>query len=366
MSNAVENIGIADRVIIKIERPGIDSPPEMVTSNDVPQAADATIDDVNPAAAAIVDALARERPDFIRPLDSFDVPTHDGAITAAPESDPAQVNEATVQGVIREVKLAYNRDPQKRRVLFCTPSLGMIRIEWHHADKFMARPVNWQSVDYSPVGYDVAEARNDAVALALRDRHDWLLFIDHDVLAPGDALMRMARHMMRFDKPVVSGLYYTKCSFPEPLVFRGGANGPFYGWKQGEEFWVNGIPMGFALIHTSIFRAMRPPYFVTPRMLLDTESGLYSGRSSMAGTEDLPWCYRVIEEGVIQKAGWKVPDPANPFWMDTNIFCQHITPEGVKFPEAVGDAYVRDHEKAREAIEAHAAEQEAAAREAAA
>lgn len=252
-----------------------------------------------------------------------------------------------IGGAIREVKVSYNPDPHSRRVVIATPSTGVVRIEWYHAQMFLTKPVNWFSILASPVNQQVAEARNDCVIGALQDRADWILFIDHDVLPPPDAIMRMQRHMIRLECPVVSGLYYTRSNFPEPLIFRGRCNGPYYDWEPGDVVWCDAVPMGLVLIHTSLFRAMRPPWFTTPAIPVDPSQ---PGSMAMSGTEDIFWCDRVLNEGILEKAGWKVPDPKNPFLIDTSIMCQHIDMNGRKFPECTGTGYLEDHKKAREAI----------------
>ena len=333
-------VGLRERVMIEIGRPA-----EEAALLEKERELD------KKAATTVQGAGLESHPEFERalssPLTSDQMPVHDGAesLASALEVDLDQTMP-TLESAIREVKLTYNRDPQTRRVMIAVPSTGTVRIEWHFSQQFMIRPVNWQCVGYAPTNFDVAEARNECVALALRENMDTVIFIDHDVCCPNDTLLRLCRHMMRGDKPVVSGLYYTKSNFPEPLVFRGRMNGPFYDWAHGDQFWCDGIPMGIAMIHTSVFRAMKPPYFVTPRMSIESDRG--SGL--LEGTEDLSWCSRVISEEVLQKAGWSMPDPKNPFWMDTAIFGQHIDREGNRFPECTGEDYKHDHAAARAAI----------------
>lgn len=317
MSEQAENCGMADRVFIEIRPAGApEAPPPPEVPADLP-ALNAPLQSTVPTAGPVLDEIG---------------------------------------GAIREVKISYNPDPHSRRVVIATPSTGVVRIEWFHAQMFLTKPVNWFSILMSPVNQQVAEARNDCVIGALQDRADWILFIDHDVIPPPDAIMRMQQHMIRLNCPVVSGLYYTRCNYPEPLIFRGRCNGPFYDWEPGEKVWCDGIPMGLVLIHTSLFRAMRPPWFTTPNIPVDVE---IPGSMAKSGTEDLFWCDRVLNEGIIEKAGWKVPDPNNPFLLDTSIMCQHIDPNGRKFPECTGTGYLDDHRQAREAIRRLTAEKAA-------
>jgi hypothetical protein len=69
--------------------------------------------------------------------------------------------------------------------------------------------------------------------------------------------------------------------------------------------------------------------FETPRKAFYDENGQHN---QISGTSDLYWCDRIMRENVIERAGWKVPDPKNPFMLDTNLFCRHINMNGEQFP----------------------------------
>jgi hypothetical protein len=209
------------------------------------------------------------------------------------------------------------------KIMFGIPSTGWIRFEFFAAQTSLVIPTNWGNIVSSPIGYDVADARNHIVESAMANGVDWLFFIDHDVILPPDTLIKLRQHMFRKASPVVAGLYYAKGSDPEPLIYRGRSNGPYYDWDPGDTVWVDGVPMGCTMIHTSLFRIMEKPWFESPRRVSVNAQGQVLRE---AGTEDLYWCDRVIKEGLIEKTGidWGVKDPLNPFIMDTNIFCQHI------------------------------------------
>jgi hypothetical protein len=53
------------------------------------------------------------------------------------------------------------------------------------------------------------------------------------------------------------------------------------------------------------------------------------------GTSDLAWCNRVMEQGVLKRAGWpKIARKKYPFLVDTNIFCKHIDlATGTQYPQ---------------------------------
>ena len=63
-------------------------------------------------------------------------------------------------------------------------------------------------------GFQVTKARNFAVEQALKMGAKYLLFIDDDIIAPNNALMKLYNLMKERECPVTSGLYYKKV---EPL-----------------------------------------------------------------------------------------------------------------------------------------------------
>jgi hypothetical protein len=259
------------------------------------------------------------------------------------------------------IPTVYNHEPHSHTILVGIPTMGKVRMEWSRALWFAPKPTSFASAMCTPTGFQVAEGRNECVRAALEGKFDWVFFLDHDVIVPDHLYFTLRKYMTENLKPVVSGLYYMKSDYrPEPLVYRNSTepgrpkkagphtSGPFYDWKHGDSFWVSGIPMGCALIHTSLFRAMKPPYFHTPSVFstFKDDNGFEAGSQLFGGTEDLHWCNRVMEEDILSKAGWKVPDPQTPFWMDTSIFCRHISLDtGLVYPDCVPD-WDDNHKKA--------------------
>jgi hypothetical protein len=245
------------------------------------------------------------------------------------------------------------------RVMIGIPMTGVLRSEWVMARYGQVIPCNWAHVDFiqwldqfSPIGYMVADARNIIATAAVEGGFEWLLFIDHDVVLPPGLLIRINDYILKKDVPVMSGLYWTKSVPSEPLIYRGLGTSYYTGWKLGDKVWVDGVPMGCTLIHCSLLKVMyeeSPAYicgstgkggpreirsiFETPaRTFYDPEKQAWC---SMAGTEDLNWCKRVIDQGVLAKAGWgKIAKRKYPFLIDTNLFCRHIDWNGTQYPAA--------------------------------
>lgn len=238
------------------------------------------------------------------------------------------------------------------RIMIGIPMTGMLRSEWVLARYGQVIPCNWSNQEMyhwmsqaTPIGYDVANARNIIVDAFVKSKCQWLYFIDHDTILPPDAFVKINIYMMEKKVPVVTGLYFAKCHPPEPLLYRGRGNGHFRNFKIGEKHWVDGIPMGCTLIHGSILRAMwqdAEEYVAggnaKVRKVFDTPSGVIydpqtGGSRTYAGTEDLAWCNRVISGGYLKKAGWpEIAKKKYPFLADTSIFCRHITMDGQVFP----------------------------------
>ncbi len=240
---------------------------------------------------------------------------------------------------------------ETRRIFVATGITGLVRAEWAMARWNQAIPVNWSKVEYlmwlnqfSPLGFLVAEARNVAVKEFLEKGFEWLIFIDHDTILPPTFLITVNERIMKEKVPIWSGLYFTKSVPAEPLVFRGKGTGYFADWNMGDKVWVDGIPLGCAVIHRSILQVVwdeaedyeangmkMKRVFETPvRMWEDAKTGTWKTET---GTEDLNWCWRVKENGIFRKAGWpEYQKKTHPFLIDTNVFCSHINPDGTRYP----------------------------------
>jgi glycosyltransferase involved in cell wall biosynthesis len=234
----------------------------------------------------------------------------------------------------------------QKRIIVSIPLTGLVRVEWMLARYGQITPVNWslaefvQFVDtFSPLSFAVDDARNIAVKFAMEQNAEYLFFIDHDVILPPDTFIKVNNFIGEGKYPVLCGLYAAKGHPAEPLLFRGRGNSWFRNWKKGDKVWVDGIPMGCTVIHMDLLRAMwkeseeyrvgtnvvRRVFHTSRSVVVDPETSQFS---IQGGTEDLWWCDRVLKEGWMKRLGYKVPDPKNPFLMDTSIWCGHIDPDG--------------------------------------
>ena len=254
------------------------------------------------------------------------------------------------------------RNAVQKRLLIFTPTMGNVRMEWVQARYAQMIPTNWSFADMLqflssqiPMEYQLADAQNLLAKKVVEDGYEWVIFIEDDNVIPPDAFIRMNEYMNEGTIPMVSGLYFLKSTFAEPLLYRGRGNSHFRNWKLGDRVWVDGCPMGFLLVHGSLIRAaweeseeyvvmgekVRRVFEQPNRMWYDEVSG---GIVAKGGTTDLQWCSRLMEDGLLAKAGWpKFQKMKYPFLVDTRIFVKHIDRNtGVQWPVAVPARYIPD------------------------
>lgn len=138
------------------------------------------------------------------------------------------------------------------------PSFGMVHLFFCGRLFNLRHPMNRIVRQYYVVGKEVGAARNEIAANALgidsaQEKCTKLLFLDDDVLFHPDALLKLLSH----DRPIVSGLYYTKTSVPTPLVLHGQYGGTARGWTPGDLVECEGHGMGLCLIDTEVLRRVR-------------------------------------------------------------------------------------------------------------
>ena len=242
----------------------------------------------------------------------------------------------------------------RTNLLIVTPTLGIVRMEWAMARYGQAMPTNWSCASASlgignvvPMHYLVADAQNLGCEDVVKKGYEWLLLWEDDVIAPFDGLLQMNQYIRKAEVPVVSGLYFTKGLYSEPVVYRGMGTGAHTNFKLGDKVWADGVPTGFLLIHSSVIKLMweESEEYKTlggrvTRKIFDTVAQCYfdpetQSFSSGSGTSDLMWCLRVIEEKVLARAGWpKIGKKKYPFLCDTKIFCKHIDlSTGKQYPD---------------------------------
>jgi hypothetical protein len=242
-----------------------------------------------------------------------------------------------------------------RRVLFGIPMTGLLRSEWFWGMTGMATPTNWAQSHFAwpmsahyPLNFSVADARNIIVDKFVLDKHEWLFFIDHDVIPPPDMLLKWNNRILDGKLPLWGGLYFTK-SFPaEPLVYRGRGTTYYDKWKLGDKVWCDGMGLGCHVIHHSILKILWEEseeyeiwgnpgmkarrVFESPSFIgFDEKTGKPAG--VCRGTEDLPFYERIMKDKVLKRAGFpELQRRKYPFLCDTSVFCRHVDWNGIQYP----------------------------------
>ena len=252
----------------------------------------------------------------------------------------------------RNTQLVVSPMPATRRLMISVPMTGIVRSEWMLARYGQTIPCNWSQVEifhwmdsYSPMGFQVADARNVAVDHFIKEKFEWLFFIDHDVVLPHNCFIALNDYMMKKDyPPIFGGVYFTRSVPSEPLMYRGRGNGYVRGWHFGDKVWVDAMGMGCHMIHRSILEQTwkeSSEYMVgghMVRQVFETPSQTYYDAEkatwfSVGGTEDITFYTRLIKDRILEKAGWKKYQKMQyPYLCDTSLFCKHIDMNGVQYP----------------------------------
>lgn len=260
---------------------------------------------------------------------------------------------------IRNMDNNPDMDSWQKRVLVFTPSRGTPRMEWVQARYSQIIPTNWSFIEmqqfinpYVPIGYQLADAQNLMAKIVVEQDIEWVIYIEDDNVIPPDAFLRLNEYMNEATIPVVSGLYFLKSTYTEPLVYRGRGTSHFRDWKLGDRVWVDGIPFGLRLEHGSLIKAAwdeSEEYSVngevTRRVFSEPRAQWFDegkgGIVTKGGTTDLEWCSRLMNEGLFRKAGWnKFQKMKYPFLVDTRLFVKHIDPNGVMWPLQMPARYI--------------------------
>lgn len=152
----------------------------------------------------------------------------------------------------------------------------------------------------------IDEARNEIVRFALHHNSDWVFFVGDDVHVPHDALLRMLKR----DKKIVTGVYFTKDPQPHPYIWRGNyLKGPFVDWKFGEFFEIDYAGCDCLLVHTDVFKSYGPPWFSRKWVWRREETG-FAGKPETLSTEDY-YFYAMAK-----KMGFEA-------WCDAAVLCKH-------------------------------------------
>lgn len=258
------------------------------------------------------------------------------------------------------------RSENSVQVIVGSPTLGMVRIEWHNAMCGLITPPNFSVVKSAPNGYVVADAQNMLCDTVLRGNYRALILIEDDTCPPAQTYLEFDRWFWKMERkkapPVVQGVYHIKGSAevregkrggiellgPEPLIYRGGGTRAYRDFTYGDVVWCSGVATGAVMIHRSVLEAwarerdvetytlLGYPHplkkiFQSPSRVWMEDGGIHVS----SGTSDLWWSEETIKRDILTKAGWgdyykqkKVKKQTNngkwPYITDTSLKFGHI------------------------------------------
>jgi len=186
------------------------------------------------------------------------------------------------------------------KIAVCIPSRGPVHIMWAIQYSGLRFPVSGEKNTIVTVDVPIATARNNMAHSAIEREMDYLLFIDDDVLMPDFSVARLHYQMQQNDDwDAITGVYATKTSPPEPLIFGGDPSHaePYWDWRMGETFPIWGAGLGCTMIRVSALERMLEHYGKDEPLFAFAETG--DGKNSTAIGEDLFFFKRLHDMGGI-------------------------------------------------------------------
>jgi hypothetical protein len=156
----------------------------------------------------------------------------------------------------------------------------------------------------------IHSARGQIAMSAIKNKCDYLFFIDSDCVLPPDALKRLVAH----DKDIVAGMYFHKTAPFAPVVYKIGEKNLYdvmMDYPKNTVMEVDGVGMGCCLIKTSVFEKFVHDVNGQQECYAFEPIPATKKRPSITG-EDFAFCHRA------QEAGYKI-------YVDTGLQCKHQT-----------------------------------------
>ena len=184
---------------------------------------------------------------------------------------------------------------------------GSCPVEMVPALSLQSWPTNTNITFATVYGMETDQGRINAVLKAREEGLKYIWFIDDDTVPPPDAGRQLLYTLEQKGPPhgkamVAAGIYVTRSSPPEPLVFTEQGAGPHWNWKVGDVFRVWGAGTGCMMVNLEVFDHIPEPWFKTTM------------ESHYRESDDLYFCDKVA------KAGFEV-------WANGKVLCHHYDME---------------------------------------
>jgi cellulose synthase/poly-beta-1,6-N-acetylglucosamine synthase-like glycosyltransferase len=180
---------------------------------------------------------------------------------------------------------------------------GSCPIEMVTALALQSWPTNTNITFATVYGFETDEGRINAATRAIENGLKYIWYIDDDTVPPPDAGRQLLYTLEQNPKAMVAaGIYTTRSSPPEPLVYLEQGAGPHWDWKVGEVFKVWGAGTGCMMVNLEVFNHIPEPWFKT---VLSSHEKI---------SDDLYFCEKVAQ------AGFEV-------WANGKVLCHHYDME---------------------------------------
>ncbi len=221
---------------------------------------------------------------------------------------------------------------KRKHIVIGIPTLGTVSTRWAISYAALSTPLNTVVARIIKQGLPVDQARNDIVAkaLVLDGEPTHIMWIDDDVIIHPHVLLQL----LKAEKDIVSGVYFSKSEFSEPLIFRdpGHGVGEYVPGGGVQKYWGHG--MGLTLVHTGVYRHMAKTLDLGVDIRGNPRWYFTSGDEPGDGlrcTEDLWFC------GHAHDAGFDCWVDMSPFALGWHY--EYRSQRG--FPEAQWQEYLR-------------------------
>jgi predicted SAM-dependent methyltransferase len=190
------------------------------------------------------------------------------------------------------------------------PSFGMVSTYFLQARAAMQFPLVSSAIDKVVLKKPIAEARNEIVEYAFAMNANYIFWLDDDVIAPPNSFLKLLRH----NKDIINGVYWSKSNPPMPLLFRNHLEGPYMNWHVGDLIEIDAAGSGLTLVKMDVYKTISEkiggPWYSTDYLSFPGQS-LGAAFSPPNNTEDLYFYWKA------KKAGFKI-------WADTDVQAFHF------------------------------------------
>lgn len=167
---------------------------------------------------------------------------------------------------------------------------GSCPVEMVTAFAMQSWPTNTNLTFANIYGMATDAGRIEGVRAARKAGCKYLWFVDDDTVPPPDAGRHLIYLLEQNGPPrgkvmVAAGIYTTRCTPPEPLVYMGQGLGSHWDWRVGDTFKCWGIGTGCMMINLDLFDSLPEPWFKTTM------------ESDMRESDDLYFCKKVADAG---------------------------------------------------------------------